>query len=147
MNNKEREPLNPMPDGSCRTIKSTYYKTSKANYERSGSMGATGVIDFNGRPCRIRKLTPLECYRLMGFTDEQFIKAATLNPSDENTELMKMLSDMTGMSISGLLADREKKSTMSNSQLYKQAGNSIVVDVFMHLLESVRDAIPSAFVA
>lgn len=45
---------------------------------------------------RIRKLTPLECWRLMGFTDEQFYKAQAVN---------------------------------SNSQLYKQAGNSIVVDV------------------
>ena len=81
----------------------------------------------------------------MGFTDEQFIKAATLNPNDENAELMKMIADMTGMSVSGLLADRDKKTTTSNSQLYKQAGNSIVVDVFAHLLESVRDAVPGAF--
>lgn len=46
---------------------------------------------------RIRKLTPLECWRLMGFDDEDFYKA--------------------------------QKSGMSNSQLYKQAGNSIVVNV------------------
>jgi len=45
---------------------------------------------------RIRKLTPLECWRLMGFSDEDFHKAEEVN---------------------------------SNSQLYKQAGNSIVVDV------------------
>lgn len=37
-------PINPMPDGTCRTIKSQYYKTSCANYIRGGSMGATGVI-------------------------------------------------------------------------------------------------------
>lgn len=49
------------------------------------------MIDYS-----IRKLTPLECWRLMGFTDEQFYKAQAVN---------------------------------SNSQLYKQAGNSIVVDV------------------
>ncbi|MCM1259244.1 MAG: DNA cytosine methyltransferase [Roseburia sp.] len=45
---------------------------------------------------RIRKLTPLECWRLMGFSDEDFRKAEKEN---------------------------------SNSQLYKQAGNSIVKDV------------------
>lgn len=45
---------------------------------------------------RIRKLTPRECWRLMGFTDEDFDKAS------------KVVSD---------------------TQLYKQAGNSIVVDV------------------
>lgn len=45
---------------------------------------------------RIRKLTPLECWRLMGIDDEDFYKAQKVN---------------------------------SNSQLYKQAGNAIVVDV------------------
>lgn len=45
---------------------------------------------------RIRKLTPRECWRLMGFTDEDFDKAS------------KVCSD---------------------SRLYSQAGNSIVVDV------------------
>ena len=55
---------------------------------------------------RIRKLTPKECWRLMGFSDDDFHKAEEVN---------------------------------SNSQLYKQAGNSIVVDVlegiFKQLLE------------
>ena len=46
---------------------------------------------------RIRKLTPLECWRLMGFDDEDFYKA--------------------------------RNAGISNSQLYKQAGNSIVVNV------------------
>ena len=45
---------------------------------------------------RIRKLTPKECWRLMGFSDEDFEKAKQVN---------------------------------SDSQLYKQAGNSIVVNV------------------
>lgn len=46
---------------------------------------------------RIRKLTPTECYKLMGFTAED----------------CKKCSD----------------GGISNSQLYKQAGNSIVVNV------------------
>ena len=46
---------------------------------------------------KIRKLTPLECWRLQGFTDEQFYKA--------------------------------KNDGVSNSQLYKQAGNSVTVNV------------------
>lgn len=49
---------------------------------------------------RIRKLTPKECWRLMGFNDEDFDKA---------------------------------KEVCSDSQLYRQAGNSIVVQV----LESI----------
>lgn len=47
---------------------------------------------------RIRKLTPLECFRLMGFDDEDFYKAEKVN---------------------------------SNTQLYKQAGNSIVKNVLV----------------
>lgn len=39
------ETFNPMPDGTCRTLKSQYYKTSGANFERTGSMGASGVIE------------------------------------------------------------------------------------------------------
>ena len=57
---------------------------------------------------RVRKLTPKECFRLMGFDDEDFEKAAAVN---------------------------------SNSQLYKQAGNSIVVDVLEHLLPNVFKAV------
>lgn len=56
---------------------------------------------------RIRKLTPKECWRLMGISDDNFEKAQEVN---------------------------------SNTQLYKQAGNAIVVDVleaiFKELLKS-----------
>ena len=53
---------------------------------------------------RIRKLTPKECYRLMGFDDEAFERAEQVN---------------------------------SNTQLYKQAGNSIVVDVLMAIFDNL----------
>lgn len=55
---------------------------------------------------RIRKLTPLECWRLMGFDDEDFYKA-------------KKALNQT------YYKGRDK----SNSRLYKMAGNSIVVNV------------------
>lgn len=54
---------------------------------------------------RIRKLTPKECWRLMGFTDIEFECAQ----------------------ISGV----------SNSQLYRQAGNSIVVDVLVAIFKEL----------
>ena len=63
---------------------------------KGGNMEA-GVI--NG--LRIRKLTPKECWRLMGFDDNDFDKAEKVN---------------------------------SNTQLYKQAGNSIVVNVLEIIL-------------
>lgn len=51
----------------------------------------------------IRKLTPLECWRLQGFTDEQFYKA--------------------------------KQAGVSNTQLYKQAGNAVTVPVVEAIAE------------
>lgn len=62
---------------------------------------------------RIRKLTPLECWRLMGFSDEDFYKA--------------------------------KAAGVSNSQLYKQAGNSIVVDVLYYIFKELYDVMPYLF--
>lgn len=56
---------------------------------------------------RIRKLTPKECWRLMGFKDEQFLKA---------------------------------EQVCSNSQLYKQAGNSIVVNVMEEIFKNLISA-------
>jgi site-specific DNA-cytosine methylase len=58
------------------------------------------MINNNKSNFHIRKLTPKECWRLMGFADADFEKAAQFN---------------------------------SNSQLYKQAGNSIVVDVLYYI--------------
>lgn len=55
---------------------------------------------------RIRKLTPLECWRLMGFADEDFNKARGVGVSD--------------------------------TQLYKQAGNSIVVNVLEAVFKEMR---------
>lgn len=55
--------------------------------------------------CRIRKLTPKECWRLMGFSDEDFEKVANI--------------------------------PISNTQLYKQAGNSIVVDVLENVFKEL----------
>lgn len=52
----------------------------------------------------IRRLTPLECWRLMGFDDDDFRKAEKIN---------------------------------SNTQLYKQAGNSIVVNVLEAILKNL----------
>ncbi len=62
---------------------------------------------------RIRKLTPKECFRLMGFTDEDFYKA--------------------------------KQSGTSDSQLYKQAGNSIVVNALFEIFLELYKAMPYLF--
>lgn len=59
--------------------------------------GNMGTLEWTGEKYRIRKLTPKECWRLQGFSDEAFEKA--------------------------------KATGMSDSQLYKQAGNAVTVNV------------------
>lgn len=46
-------PLNPMDDGTCRTIKSQYQRHSLANFIRMDGLAATGVIEYdnNGGHC------------------------------------------------------------------------------------------------
>ncbi len=59
------EPINEYADGTSRTIKAQYAKTSSACLKRNDSFGATGATDG----FRVRKLTPKECFRLMGVED------------------------------------------------------------------------------
>ena len=80
-----REPkvaLKNLPDKS-QTIKSQYYKSSKANFERQGTFHATGV---QSEDLTWRKLTPLECERLQTVPD---------NYTDHvsNTQRYKMLGN------------------------------------------------------
>ena len=94
---KHQQDLIQCSDGLCRTIP-------------AGTHGSTPhllktVVDY--QPLRIRKLTPKECYRLMGFSDDDFEKSESV--------------------------------PTSNTQLYKQAGNSIVVDVLEELMCMMLD--------
>ena len=139
------EVLNPEKDGLCRTLVSSYGKTSPANLESNLSRSSSGAVEKIDTGCkavgdlkvggergivydaeksmctlsatqykdphkvlseyRIRKLTPKECWRLMGFDDDDFEKA--------------------------------KAAGISNTQLYKQAGNSIVVQVLERIFEKL----------
>ena len=63
-------------------------------------MHRAGIDNYITRGEKIRKLTPRECMRLMGFSDEFKIE-------------------------------------VSDTQAYKQAGNSIVVDVLMNIMGSI----------
>ena len=83
--------LEPNSQGICNTLTSV----QKDNY----------VAEPQKNNLRIRKLTPKECWRLMGFDDTDFEKAQKVN---------------------------------SNTQLYKQAGNSIVVNVLECILGNLH---------
>ena len=83
----------------------------KNNDEPSFTLTAAdrhGILLSNGKTYVIRKLTPLECWRLQGFTDEQFYKA--------------------------------KQAGVSNTQLYKQAGNAVTVPVVEAIAEKLSKA-------
>ena len=70
----------------------------------TASMGTGGGNVPLTKDLRIRKLTPKECWRLMGFEDSDYEKASKVN---------------------------------SKSQLYKQAGNSIVVNVLEEIIKQL----------
>lgn len=78
---------------------------------------------------RIRKLTPLECWRLMGFDDEDFF-AAMVGARQSAIELLQKYPNHYSKRI---MTEAERIQKISNSQLYKQAGNSIVVNVLCGL--------------
>ena len=91
-------------------IKENEFDTSNRVYLISGlSPTLTCDNEANAKKIlehsKVRKLTPLECWRLMSFSDEDFYKAKNIG--------------------------------ISNSQLYKQAGNSIVVKVLEGIFENL----------
>lgn len=96
------------PNECIITANLNHYGNDQMNrvYDKNGIAPTITVVSGGGREqkvmqdFRIRKLTPKECWRLMGFMDEDFEKS---------------------------------EKVCSNSQLYKQAGNSIVVDVLVNI--------------
>ena len=77
---------------------------------------------------RIRKLTPRECWRLQGFPDWAFDKACygeVIPQGYFDLLLSRKLSRKKWQ----MLWRITRKQRMSNSQLYKQAGNSVTVPV------------------
>ena len=75
------------------------------NYKPSGYENDIKTMYNPYNDYHIRKLTPRECYRLMGFSDEDF--------------------------------DKVKSVGMSDTQCYKQAGNSIVVNCLMAIFTNM----------
>ena len=68
-------------------------------------MHRAGVDNYVTTDGRLRKLTPRECLRLMGFSDSF-------------------------------------KIVVSDTSMYQQAGNSIVVDVLIHIMERILESYP-----
>jgi len=119
---------------------------SNGNYKQRLEMNESGVANtitsvqkdsMVAEKCyRIRKLTPRECFRLMG-VDDADIDKIQLYPFgfDIQYPSYSFKERLLGMS------DEEKRILMqkgiSNSQQYKLAGNSIVIDVLYHLFRKM----------
>ena len=106
--------------GICRIEKADgCYTNQSPSFTRAPLEGLSRTLKADSHPAgvydgiRIRKLTPRECFRLMGFSDQNF--------------------------------DAAKNAGISNSQLYKQAGNSIVVDVLYYIYVELYKAMPYLF--
>lgn len=97
-----------LSDVQIKRIQTTTYNVGKTRIQKKEWCDTLCARDWKDPKCvevnRIRKLTPKECWRLMGFDDVDFEKASKVN---------------------------------SNTQLYKQAGNSIVVNVLEAILTNL----------
>lgn len=93
-----------LPDSNGNLINGSYNRVWK-NDKFIGCLNTTAKIKIvNNEPFYIRYLTELECWRLMGFTDNDFNKASKVS---------------------------------NRTQLYKQAGNSIVVPVLEAIFKNI----------
>lgn len=94
-----------MRGGSAPTIGASHFGYERYVLEMRETVQDNNKWVWNIDGCdyliRIRKLTPLECFRVMDFDDDAFLRASEVN---------------------------------SNTQLYKQAGNSIVKNVLVACL-------------
>lgn len=97
--------------------------------------------NFVKEQIRIRKLIPKECFKLMGFSDEEFFRAM-IGQSDLAEEFISSHEYLIGKTI---MDEATTIQGISNSQLYKQAGNSIVVDVLYYILVELYKAMPYLF--
>lgn len=73
---------------------------NKCGYNKGAKLKIASTVTpepYNNSSIKIRKLTPLECFRLQGFPDSHYFNAKNIG--------------------------------MSDSQLYKQAGNAVTVNV------------------
>ena len=101
-------------------------------------------LNFTDRTIKsyaIRKLTPKECFRLMGVRDNVIAVMQMTVAS-----VMQRMKAFLGKCFPTVRFDRIKNKEdvmlISASQQYKQAGNSIVVDVLAHIYEQLFYPVP-----
>ena len=81
-------------------------RRGRVQKESSNTLACNGSQGTLTKNYRIRKLTPRECFRLQGWTDDYFERAQFVN---------------------------------SDSQLYKQAGNGVTVNVIYEIAKWLKE--------
>lgn len=116
---RTKQHLEPRYDGITNTI-TTVLKDNMINTTAENKPEGKGrVFDTHiGKWYRIRKLTVRECFRLMGVSE---------------TDIDILMQKRTIMR----KGEPREEQVISNSQLYKMAGNSIVVDVLTAQFENL----------
>ncbi len=94
-----------------------------ANTLLTGEEQAVVTDDF-----QIRKLTPLECWRLQGWEDEMFYRAKFGSKEIARRIISEGIDHY----------NCEFEQTMSDSQLYKQAGNGVTVTVIYEIAKRLE---------
>ena len=142
------EPLNSYKDGTCRTIKAQYQQSSRANFARQDGLGATGVVQIgNIYPDQegFKNRTAGRIYSADGLSPTlRTMSGGHQEPKIVEEEKPKYrIRKLTCREVFRLMGcDEETIDTIqaagiSNSQQYKLAGNSIVVDVLYHLFRKM----------
>lgn len=141
-------PLNPYKDGTCRTIKAQYQQSSLAKFARQDGLGATGIVQIgniypdtdgfknrtSGRVNSAEGLSPTLRTVTGGHNEPKVVEEK--QPRYRIRKLTPRecfrLMDVDDADI-----DKIQAAGISNSQQYKLAGNSIVVNVLYHLFRKM----------
>lgn len=155
------------PDGLAPTVRECHGSVTAVAVENDAKINVLGMLDTNGidqskrvydvdglaptittmqggnmqpkiiesdiyKKYSIRKLTPIECGRLMGVSDSDIVRMII----GDHRKAERFLKDNKGI-------EKNKKELTqtqgtSNSKLYKQFGNSIVVDVMCAMFQQLN---------
>lgn len=135
--------INPMPDGTCRTIKHNYSFTAICCTTYTGTYGATMVAEK--LPDNISQNEKKQIYkvknRLVKFIGKRGKDIVYPMDLDDGIYLIRKLTPRECFRLQGFSdSDYEKvNSVNTKTRLYEQAGNSIVVNVLENIFKSLGE--------
>lgn len=117
------------------------YKKSGAAPTLTGMTGGNRMPFIIDEQCQnrglryaVRKLTPYECWALMGYDLLDYV-AAKIGSRQKAISILEGCDDVGWLELMNKL---DKESAMSRNQMYKQAGNAIVKDCMMAVFSQLN---------